>query len=100
MASKKYVLKAKTGQFLEGEMCSKCTMDDGDLKIKTIKRFKEPELALSALEEYSQTIKMFPNCTGMLYLVTDYYVEECQFDDFGNQIGEGKILAFAKVKQV
>ena len=98
MASKKYVLKMKTGQFLEGEMCSKCRLNDNELKVKTLKRFKDANEALTALEDYAQEIEFIPNCTGTLYLVKDYYVEECHFDDYGNQIREGKILGYARAK--
>ena len=97
MASKKYVLKMKMGQFLEGEMCSKCQIDN-ETKVKTIERFKDADKALEALKDYAQVIEFRPNCAGTLYLVKDYYVEECQFDDNGNLIGEGKILGYAKAK--
>ena len=95
MEKKYYVLKEKSGQFLENEIYEGCTIDQNSQRTIKIKRFTNLAEALAQLNEYQRVINFYPNCGGTLYHVTEYFVEANVYDENGNVL-TSEVIAFAK----
>lgn len=75
-----------------------CTLDQFDQELEIIKVFDDKEKALEELKAYSSSISKFSGGAGAYYLVTEYYVEENEYDEDGDRVSGGDVWEFSKMK--
>lgn len=56
--------------------------------------------AVKELSKYNSTVEEMRGNTGTYYIVTEYYVEENEYDEDGEWVGGGDIVTFAKLPEM
>ena len=62
-----------------------CTLDNIDSDPEIIESFDTKEAAIEALKKYSTDISTFSSC-GTVFNVTEYYIEENEYDEDGDVV--------------
>ena len=62
-----------------------CTLDNIDSDPEIVESFDTKEAAIEALKKYSTDISAFSLC-GTVFNVTEYYVEENEYDEDGDVV--------------
>lgn len=96
----KYEIKKATREFKGYKNRHKiregCTVvAEGDIFDEIVKSFDSKDEALNALKAYTSTIDI----SGDLYEVTEYYVEENEYDEDGEWIDGGGIWEFSPLPE-
>lgn len=65
-----------------------------------IKPFENKEDALRELKKYQSEIRTIYGNAGKGYSVTEYYVEENEYDEDGEWIGGGDVWEFSKMPKI
>lgn len=79
------------------EIAAGCTANQDDCESKLIKSFDSKEDALEELKNYKTEINSFSSNTGTRYNVTEYFVEEAEYDEDGDWIAGGDIWGFSEM---
>lgn len=79
------------------EIAEGCTQFQESSEPVLIKTFDTKEEALEELKNYKSSIREFSANTGTCYEVTEYYVEEAEYDEDGDWIAGGDIWGFSKM---
>ena len=80
------------------EIAAGCTANQDDCESKLIKSFDSKEDALEELKNYKTEINSFSSNTGTRYNVTEYYVEENEYDEDGDWVAGGDVWEFSKME--
>lgn len=80
------------------EITKGCTQFQESSEPVLIKTFGTKEEALEELKNYKSSIREFSANTGTCYEVTEYYVEEAEYDEDGDWIAGGDIWGFSKME--
>lgn len=97
----KYELKESTMELREREAreikpgCVYCR--DGE-EPKTLASFDSKEEALEALKPYKADIREFNTGSGRCYQVTEWYVEEVEYDEDGELLNSPCVWAFSPME--
>lgn len=75
-----------------------CTLYQADQYPKIINSFDSKEEALEELKSYKTEIYELSLVVGTYYSVTEYYVEENEYDEAGEWLNGGDIMSFPKSK--
>lgn len=98
---KKYEIKQNTREISykkRAEIKSGCTLEQDNQEPVIIKTFDNKEEALQALKEYKTDIRELRSSTGTYYDVTEYYVEENEYDEDGEWINGGDVWEFSEIE--
>lgn len=79
------------------EIAAGCTANQDDCESKLIKSFDSKEDALEELKNYKTEINSFSSNTGTRYNVTEYFVEEAEYDEDEEWIAGGDIWGFSEM---
>lgn len=71
---------------------------DSECGAEIVKTFATETEALKALNEYSTEVRELSSSAGAYYLVTEYYIEEAIYDDEGEWIDGGDVIAHTPLK--
>lgn len=63
-----------------------CTLDSIDSEPEIIESFDTKEAAIEALKKYSTDISIFSSPNGQVFAITEYYIEENEYDEDGDPI--------------
>jgi hypothetical protein len=77
-----------------------CTLNQDNQYPETLESYEDKAAALEALKKYESEVYKTSGRIGTLYLVTEYYVEENEYDEDGEWIGGGDVWAFAPLPEV
>lgn len=75
-----------------------CTQDNMNSDPEVVKSFETSEEAMKELKKYETSINMFSSAIGSMYDVTEYYVQENNYDEDGEPEQLGDILEFTEMK--
>lgn len=93
-AMKKYELKKCSREIIGLEnIYAGCTVDSDNYDPEILKSFLEKEDALETLKEYKTNIQKLSSS----YRVTEYYVEEAEYDEDNEWISGGDIWEFSNL---
>lgn len=81
------------------EIYEGCTLDQQDQEPEILKSFDDKAEALKALESHDTEIQRLSGGSGTYYSVTEYYVQENEYDEDGSWIGGGDVWAFSKMPE-
>lgn len=79
------------------EIVKGCTVDQEDYESTLIKSFDSKEDALEELKKYKSSIHEFSSNIGRCYEVTEYFVEEVEYDEDDEWIAGGDIWEFSEM---
>lgn len=99
----KYEIRKSTreiGYKKRAEIKEGCTLDQFDQDPEIIKAFDDKDKALNELELYKSDICKLSGGAGTYYAVTEYYVEENEYDEDGEWVSGGDVWAFSKMPQI
>lgn len=97
---KRYELKRNSVEVKKEDVREGCAaVDDMNAQPTLIKSFESKEEALEALEEHNTEIYSISAIAGTVYNVTEYYVEENEYDEDGEWISGGDIWEISKMMQ-
>ena len=82
------------------EITEGCTLTQSDQEPEVIKSFESKEDALRELNKYQSEIQIHYGNAGKFYSVTEYYVEENEYDEDGEWIGGGDVWEFSKMPEI
>lgn len=97
----KYELRKNTREIRyrdRKEIKEGCTLNQDDQYPEIISSFDSKEEALESLKGYKTKIIDYSLATGTYYSVTEYYVEENEYDEEGKWLGGGGIYEFSKIQ--
>lgn len=77
-----------------------CTLDQRDLEPELIKSCENKDEALDELGQKESEIVKLSGGTGTFYSVTEYFVQENDYDEEGDWIGGGDVWAFSKMPEL
>lgn len=63
-----------------------CALDDIDSDPEIMESFDTKEAAIEALKKYSTDISTFSSPNGQVFAITEYYIEENEYDEDGDPI--------------
>lgn len=63
-----------------------CTLDNIDSDPEIMESFDTKEAAIEALKKYSTDISTFSSPNGQVFAITEYYIEENEYDEDGDPI--------------
>ena len=72
-----------------------CTLEGNDIFDEIVKSFDSKDEALNALKAYKSEIDI----AGDLYMVTEYFVQENEYDEDGEWIDGGDIWEFSPLPE-
>lgn len=97
---KRYELKRNSVEVKKEDVREGCAaVDDMNAQPTLIKSFESKEEALEALEEHNTEIYSISAIAGTVYNVTEYYVEENEYDEDGEWISGGDVWEISKMMQ-
>lgn len=76
-----------------------CTLDQIDQEPETVASFEDKEEALEALKEYKSTVEKLSGGAGAFYGVTEYYVEQNEYDEDDEWLDGGDVWKFAEFEK-
>lgn len=94
---KKYELKMNSVEVKKEDVREGCAVDDMNAQPTLIKSFESKEEAMEELKKYNTEIDEFSTATGTLCNVTEYYVEENEYDEDGEWISGGDVWEISKM---
>lgn len=97
----KYELRKNTREIRykdKAEIKEGCTLNQDDMYPEIINSFDSREEALERLKDYKTEISDYHLATGTYYSVTEYYVEENEYNEEGEWLSGGNIYDFSKIK--
>lgn len=72
-----------------------CTLAQADQEPEVIKEFTDKEEALEALKDYQSEVVKYEGVCGSIYKVTEYYVEENEYDEDGEFVEGGDVWDYS-----
>lgn len=96
---KKYELKMNSVEVKKEDVREGCAVDDMNAQPTLIKSFESKEEALEELKKYNTEKDEFSTETGTLCNVTEYYVEENEYDEDGEWISGGDVWEVSKMRK-
>lgn len=97
----KYEIRKNTREISykkRAEIKEGCTLDQFDQEPEIIKTFDDKDEALIELKSYKSDIRKLSGGAGSYYLITEYYVEENEYDEDGEWVSGGDVWAFSEMK--
>lgn len=79
------------------EIKAGCTLRQNNQEPIMIKSYDSKEQALEVLKEYKTDIRELSGTAGTYYSITEYYVEENEYDKDGEWVSGGDIWEFSKM---
>lgn len=76
-----------------------CTLDQGDQEPEILKSFEDKAEALEALKSYTGKAEKLSGGAGTFYAVTEFYVEENDYDEDGEWCDGGDVWGFAEIEK-
>lgn len=77
-----------------------CTLEQDNQEPEIIQPFADKEEALEELKKYKSEVIKLSGGAGTYYSVTEYYVEENEYDEDGEWISGGDVWEFAEMEFV
>lgn len=77
----------------KNEIYEGCTTDQPQQDPEKVETFDEKEEAIEKLKKYSSELREMPGYV----LYSEYYVEECEYDEDGEWVGGGDIVKFTNL---
>ena len=77
-----------------------CTLEQDNMMPEIIKSFDNKDEALKELKSYESDIKRLSGAAGTYYNVTEYYVEENEYDENGEWVSGGDVWSISKMPMV
>ena len=97
---KKYELKMNSVEVKKEDVREGCAaVDDMNAQPTLIKSFESKEEALEELKKHNTEIYSISAVVGTVYNVTEYYVEENEYDEDGEWISGGDVWEISKMMQ-
>lgn len=94
----KYELKKDTIELKNiGEYYPGCVLDKNDADPVLLESFNNKDNALNALKKYKTGVRDLSSHGIKYVLVTEYYIEESEYNEDGDWIGGGDILDYSKM---
>lgn len=75
-----------------------CTLEQDNQVPEIIKSFDDKDEALNELKSYKSDIRKLSGILGTYYAVTEYYVEENEYDEDGEWASGGDAWEFSEMK--
>lgn len=75
-----------------------CTLDQDNQDPEIIKSFDDKDDALNELKSYKSDIRKLSGGAGAYYAVTEYYVEENEYDEDGEWVNGGVVWESSKIQ--
>jgi hypothetical protein len=75
-----------------------CTLLQDDCSSSVLKSFQNKDEALAELKNYETEIRELSGSAGTYYLVTEYCVEENEYDEDGEWVSGGDVLEFSHME--
>lgn len=75
-----------------------CTLEQDNQDPEIIKSFDDKDEALNELKLYKSDICKLSGGAGAYYAVTEYYVEENEYDKDGEWVSGGDVWEFSEIK--
>ncbi|WP_300802335.1 hypothetical protein [uncultured Acetatifactor sp.] len=75
-----------------------CTLEQNNQDPEVIKSFDDKDEALNELKSYNSDICKLSGGAGAYYAVTEYYVEENEYDEDGEWVSGGDVWEFSEIK--
>lgn len=100
---KKYELRKNTREISykeRNEITEGCTLNQMDQEPEIIESFDSKEEALKKLENKESEICQLSGGAGAYYSVTEYYVEENEYDEDGEWVEGGDVYGFSKMPEI
>ncbi len=97
----KYEIRKNTREISyknRSEIKDGCTLDQDNQEPEIIKSFDDKDKALNELKSYKSDIRKLSGGAGSYYLVTEYYVEENDYDEDGEWVSGGDVWEFSKMQ--
>ena len=94
---KKYELKKNTVEIKKKDLAHGCAVDDLNADPKIIKSFDSKEDALKELKKYKTDVYEFSSPIGTMCDVTEYYVEENEYDEDNEWISGGDVWEISEI---
>lgn len=97
---KKFELRENTREICckdRYEIVEGCTLNQDDQEPVVINSFMDKNEAIKALKEYKTKIYQFNTASGLCYGITEYYIEENEYDEDGEWISGGDVWEFSKI---
>lgn len=98
---KKFEIVKNTIEVKKGEIKEGCTIDIERTvqEPEKLESFDTKEEALKALANYQSKVRELSGHLGIYYEVTEYYIEENDYDEDGEWVSGGDIHAFSKMPE-
>lgn len=71
-----------------------CTLEQADQEPERLESFDNLEAAREALKRYKSKVEKLSGA-GTFFSVTEYYIQDAEYDDCGDWIGGGDVWDFA-----
>ncbi|MBD5543745.1 MAG: hypothetical protein HDR01_05775 [Lachnospiraceae bacterium] len=97
----KYEIRKNTREISykkRAEIKEGCTLEQDNQEPEIIKSFDNKGEALSELKQYKSDICKLSGGAGTYYAVTEYYVEENEYDEDGEWVSGGDVWEFSKMQ--
>ena len=94
----KYELKENSVEVRKKDLAKGCAVEDMNADPKIIKSFDKKEEALNELKKYKTDVYDFSSPVGAMCNVTEYYVEENEYDEDNEWISGGDIWEISEIK--
>lgn len=97
----KYEIRKNTREISykkRAEIKEGCTLEQDNQEPEIIKIFDDKDEALNELKLYKSDICKLSGGAGSYYLITEYYVEENEYDEDGEWINGGDVWEFSKMQ--
>lgn len=74
-----------------------CTLEKDDSNPEIIEIFEDKEMDLQELKKYKSEVVELSGGAGIYYSVTEYYIEENEYDEDGEWVSGGDIWDFSEM---
>lgn len=95
---KRYELKKNTVEIKKEDVTQGCVVDDTNANPKLIKSFDSKEEALNELKKYKTDVYEFSSPIGTMCNVTEYYVEENEYDEDDEWLSGGDVWGVSEIE--
>lgn len=94
---KKYELKKNSIEIKKADVAQGCAVNDMNAEPEVVKSFDNKDDALNELKNYSTEIRDFSSPVGTMCSVTEYFVEENEYDEDGEWISGGDVWEISEI---
>ena len=77
-----------------------CTMEQADQEPEMMESFDSLEAAREALKKYQSEVEELRGGAGTFFGVTEYYIQNAEYDEDGDWIGGGDVWDFSPLPEI